>query len=210
MSVQGAGIDVQGTVDVLRSDGESGGVVANARVLLYSTQSMSETTSDADGKFTFTGVAPGSYRLSAKAIGFIAVNLTSPFEVGPGQRSPSAIAVHFTKFQNCADSYQLSYGETRSAKRARVYIEVLNHVNKRPIPGATIVIQQSDRSLTRLSRITDHKGKVSISDLNPGFYLIATNRKGFHSEEETVWLPTNNPAHLKQFLISNNDIIVCQ
>lgn len=210
VSAQGTGSDVQGTVDLVRSDGESSGPIANARVLLYSIQGMSETTSDTAGGFNFTDVAPGGYRLSAKANGLSTVNLTSAFEVRSGQRPPIAIAIHFTSFQNCSDLSQLSYGATQPAKRARVYIEVIDGNDKRPIPSANVVIQQSNSSSTRLSRITDRYGKVSISDLTPGLYLIAINAKGFHGEEQTVWLPTNNPTHLKQLLISTKDVFVCQ
>jgi uncharacterized surface anchored protein len=209
VSMQGAGSEVQGIVDLLLSDGETVSPIFDARVFLFSIQTIKETKSDREGKFTFTDVAPGNYRLSAKADGFISVTSSNTFDVRPEQQSPLAVSLRFTKFQNCADVYQTSYDKARPAKRTHIDIEVLNYSTKKPVVGAAVQIQQSDGS-SRLSRTTDHRGKVSLSDLNPGSYLVMTSGNGFHKEEATVWLPMNNRAHLKQFLISTRGIFVCQ
>jgi hypothetical protein len=90
----------------------SSAVIPNAAITLVNEQTGSQraATSDAQGRFTFDGLQPGTYRINAKAAGFADVIVTG-IEILVNQ--PATVPVKFEKVGSTTETISVEAGATQ-------------------------------------------------------------------------------------------------
>ncbi len=143
-------------------DAETGLSVSGATVSYTSGGVTVSATSDVNGNYTLTGVAEGSYTITASAAGF--ASQSTLVTVGPGS----------TVTQNFA---LVPLTGTISG-------QVTDAGTAAPISGATV--SYTAGGVTR-SATTDANGNYSLSDVPaPGTYTLTASASGYTSQTATV------------------------
>src|SRR5262249_37661915 len=123
---------------------------------------------DDRGRFEFTGVAAGDYRLNAKANGYIAIDGKVNIPGGLG------------KMLHLDEGSQIERADIQLALPGSIE-GVVRDENGKPLRGVTVQIAQqfSVAGLSRLlpsnnkgSGSTNDRGEFKFSDLNPGTYFV--------------------------------------
>lgn len=149
-----------------------GTVISGVSVALYQgTTSKGTTEVNADGIYTFTNVAPGTYTVKAGKTGYV---------MDPYYRSvtvpPNASHVDFTISQTSTIS-----GLIRTATGA-------------VIPGVSVSLTQNDQPKGTATVNAD--GRYYFTNLAPGTYVVRPGKVGyiFSSPSQTVTVPPTNSA----------------
>lgn len=125
--------------------------IGEARVWVMTQDGQVETRTDADGRFTLTGVPAGAAVVR--------------FDVGPGERAEERI--HLQSADDCAEVYVIP----RPA--GRLIGAVLDRDGK-PVPEAHIAVAAADGSkASGATTQTGRSGAFSIAGLEPGRYVVA-------------------------------------
>jgi hypothetical protein len=132
------------------------------------------TTSDGDGRYSFTGLGAGTYRIAATKVGY------APLK-------SSDIVLSALPMLGAGPSITLSDDQKREnvdvvlARLGSVSGSVFDELGD-PVQGATIQLlrvrfERGRRRLvpTGTSRSTDDRGRYKIFDLSPGQYLVAAS-----------------------------------
>jgi hypothetical protein len=142
----------------------SGGPTAAGAVTHYS------ATSDASGHFSFGGIEPGTYRVSATHIAFLGIEYNAhrpggygtPIELGRAQKM-TGVDFHLTPHGVISGKIADEDGDPLQS----VQMQLL-HVNY--VPGGSHLVQVSNAA-------TDDLGEFRLAGITPGkYYLRATYR----------------------------------
>jgi len=116
-------------------------------------------TSAADGRFSFTGVAPGNYSVSADRVGFVNSQSASP-------RERVAVMLKADDNKTGVDLKLMPTG----ALTGRV-----TDADGEPVEGVDV---QAEGGRSGNSDITDENGRYRIGGLAPGKYTVQTSSRG--------------------------------
>jgi protocatechuate 3,4-dioxygenase beta subunit len=139
-----------------------------ATALAQPGQTVLELTSDADGKFAFSGLKPGAYRLRANRDGFTAVEY--------GQKSPNGVG----SLISLAAGQSLNGVALTLTQKGAITGRIVDS-NGLPVVRATVSAYQfvytrpgQARSLTSVATITTNElGEYRLYGLTPGNYFVA-------------------------------------
>jgi protocatechuate 3,4-dioxygenase beta subunit len=169
---------MDGNANGVQDSGEPG--LASVGVTLYdgSGAVVGTTTTDGDGKYLFTGLFPGSYKVKFD-------------DVSTYYRSPSTVGSDTTKDSNAtADgttaSFTLNAGDQRSDIDAgyygvydlgdRVFFDSnangLQDSGELGIPGVTVTLVNAAGQTVGTPQVTDANGNYLFTDLTPGNYRV--------------------------------------
>lgn len=143
---------IAGTV----TDAGTGTAIAGATVALAGGAS---TTTDASGAYSFSGLAPGGYTVSASATGYV------------GQSASVTVAPAATATQG--------FGLSPATTPGAVSGTVRDAVTGSPIAGASV-------STTGASATSDATGAYTLSGLAPGSYQVTASATNYRSASATV------------------------
>ncbi len=160
-----------GSADLSRIEGRvanalSGQPVAEAAVTLYRSlggDAASETTSDAAGRFVFDGIAPGTYRITADATGYLQ----------PEYSAGDALVL--------APAQIVKDLQLKLTPQGEISGRVLADPDH-PLAGVEVVALRSLQAgnARRMIRAAETRsgalGEFRLTDLPPGNYLLAANR----------------------------------
>jgi len=168
----GTGVTVRGT-----ALDETGAVIPEARVGLYSADQEWEGQTDAAGTFQFVGVPPGTYEVQISVPGF--VTRFEDIRVGGTDPAPISVTLPVRGVPCCADDCNpppVTY--TSTAGKALLTGSILRS-DDAPLVGAKV----------RLSKIRDGKplgvvrtarrGEFRFTDLEPGRYHLRVSHRGY-------------------------------
>jgi hypothetical protein len=186
--------------------------VANARVLLLSTEKVLEAHSAPDGSFAFEQVPPGSYRLVVKAEGLakITTALTMPAD-GTEQHVSAHVTVGpVPDLDTCGASLAVDY-LTQSPASSHVQGTVLTIDRNTPIAHAEIQLRsESDPQRVTVLK-TDQQGSFVIASFVSGLYTVHIGAKNFRPVElEHVLIPRESSIVITSTLLKRNEMVVCQ
>src|SRR5262245_31023008 len=145
-----------------RVTGDDGQPVAGATVEIFGASPQRNwvppATTDAEGNFTFTGLAPASYYVSARAPGYV-VDLNSASE-------SHRIGEHLT--------LNLVRGGVITGRVTDAYGEPLVEANVTPRKIRDLEERSTRHSMEsyRQTRLTDDRGVYRLYGLEPGVYVV--------------------------------------
>jgi len=151
---------------------ESARPIEQAQVLLDPGSGQRELRTDADGRFRFIGVSPGSHRLRVLRIGFQPRDTTL---VVSGVSTEVNVSLQRLT--------SLSEVEVR-ARPAGVYGTVLERDSLKPIEGARIELLGA-----RIRDTTDADGAFAMPKARTGTFLLRVSREGFDTRTLSVRVP---------------------
>ena len=162
----------------------TGQPVAEAGVTLYRSvggDAASETTSDAAGRFIFDGIAPGTYRITAEATGYLQ----------PEYSAGDALVL--------APAQILKDLQLKLTPQGEISGRVLADPDH-PLAGVEVVALRSlqagnvRRMIRTAETRTDALGEFHLTDLAPGNYLLAANRPAAPSLPDSGFIATFYPS----------------
>ena len=148
-----------GTINGTVTDTSTGSPIAGANV---STQpATTTTTTDAQGTYSISNVAPGSYTVIASASGYITGNASAT--VTGGQTATANLALQ------------------PSPTTGTISGTVTDESTGTPIAGASVSTQPATTTAT-----TDTQGNYAISDADEGSYTVTASASGYFDESDNV------------------------
>ena len=162
----------------------TGQPVAEAAVTLYRSvggDAASETTSDAAGRFVFEGVVPGTYRITAEAIGYLQ----------PEYSAGDALLL--------APAQILKDLQLKLTPQGEISGRVLADPDH-PLAGVEVVALRSleagnvRRMIRAAETRTDALGEFHLTDLPPGNYLLAADRPTSPASLDPNFIATFYPS----------------
>lgn len=178
-----------GSADLSRIEGRvanalTGQPVAEATVTLYRSvggDAASETTSDAAGRFIFDGIAPGTYRITAEAMGYLQ----------PEYSAGDALVL--------APAQIVKDLQLKLTPQGEISGRVLADPDH-PLAGVEVVALRSLQAgnARRMVRATETRtgalGEFRLTDLPPGNYLLAANRPSPSALPNAPFIATFYPS----------------
>lgn len=186
-----------------------GAVVEAATVQLFSEPLVVETKTDAEGKFEFRDLTPGTYELEVERPGFRRARVDSVPVADINQKPLSIVLEIANSHEDCGQQPHASYekavddssgvtGLVRSADSEQSALAALLYVNE---AGDNRVIAESSANA---------KGEFGFAKLKPGRYVIRARLKGYNEALTQVFRVTqNNVTRLRIFLLREGWLIVC-
>jgi hypothetical protein len=177
---------------------ESGGLVGESSVRLYSAQVVRDLIADGDGQFEFKNVPKGTYELEVSEKGF--VTRTVDFEIAEKSPEPLSIKLHVGSYSQCGPMYQgvrVTY-EMRSGKVDLLGVTRDQVMARRP--GVRVKLVNNGTSQETLS---NEKGEFTFSNLEPGKYSLqsAPTTEGYFALPARVWITRENIAKVVVTLV---------
>jgi uncharacterized surface anchored protein len=179
----------------------NGTAIGDASVSLYSANhGTMQTTSDSRGRFEFTHVSPGTYKVEAKRTAF-QTTTAQPIHIKAGDPSPHSITIkmELAVMGNCGSLSSVSYEERESDA-----IQLAGEMHPMPPkpepnvdwPGtpfsdATVEILKADSDQVVASMHPDVHGKFQFKGLAIGQYLVRVAYAGYH-DSTSVRLEINS------------------
>jgi hypothetical protein len=162
----------------------TGQPVAEAAVTLYRSlggDAASETISDAAGRFVFDGIAPGTYRITAEAIGY----LQPEYSAGDGLVLAPAQIVKDLQFKLTPQG-EISGRVLADPDHPLAGVEVVALRN--------LVAGNARRMIRAAETRTTALGEFHLTDLPPGNYLLAANRPAASAMPDDTFVATFYPS----------------
>lgn len=154
---------------------ESNRPVEQAQLVLNPGQGQRELRTDADGRFRFIGVTPGSHRLRVMRIGFQPNDTT--VTVGAGA---TEVAISLRRLTTLAEVAVVT-------RPTGVYGTVLSRDSLNPIEGARV-----DLLGARVRDTTDAAGAFAMGTAPPGTFMLRVTREGFDTRLISVRVPRDS------------------
>jgi hypothetical protein len=154
----------------------------DARLELIGSRSILVARTDGNGRFTFSNLAPGRYRLTVTCDGFIRQELPESITLGGGNQ-PADIVFELARAPTAAGRVLSTYGE--------------------PIPNMMVQalhrsydVRGNPRFVRTASAFTDDRGDYRIFWLDPGdyFFQATSPPAGNDAESVTAVAPTFFPG----------------
>jgi uncharacterized surface anchored protein len=168
----------------------NGAAIVGASVSLYSAHHETrQTTSDSQGRFEFTQVSPGTYKVEAKRTAF-QTTTAQPVHIKVGDPSPHSITMKMevAVMGNCGSLSSVSYEERESG--AVPLVGEMHPLPPKPEPNvdwpgtpfsdATVEILRADSDQVVASMHPDVHGRFQYKGLAIGQYLVRVAYAGYH------------------------------
>lgn len=147
-------------------DATTGGAISNATVTIGAPAGGPKSTilTDASGRFTVSGVPPGSDQLEVVASGYLPGGYGQLWPGGPQER---------LRLTAGAREHEI---KIRLWRPAAIFGKVTDDYEK-PLVGVTVHLMAppgsvDDRNVLKRSALTDERGTYRFTDLRPGKYVI--------------------------------------
>ena len=194
----------KGDLEVIVTDEESGDPVGGATIEITNPDgSVSEYTTDDDGKVTIKDTPVGEYIIETTKIpdGYkVSVGEKETVTVNKGQKTTHEVKI-------VTDSNDMN---TPDKKTGDLEIIVTDEESGDPVKGATVEVTNPDGTTTKYT--TDEDGKVTINDTPVGEYIIETTKvpDGYVvtiGEKETVEVTEGDKTtHIVKINTDSNDM----
>jgi hypothetical protein len=154
----------------------------DARLELGGSRSTLVVRADGNGRFTFSNLAPGRYRLTVTCDGFIRQEFPEPITLGGGKQ-PADIVFELERAPTAAGRVLNTYGEPIP----NMMVEALHR---------SYDVRGNPRFVRTASAFTDDRGDYRIFWLDPGeyFFYATSPRTGNDMESVTAVAPTFFPG----------------
>lgn len=162
----------------------TGAPIPNATITLTDSTGVivSTAVTDTAGRYTFTGVTPGPYRVTANATNF-----------GP---EISGVTVAPNVISNVSFALQPNPGVIQGTVR--------DFVTNLPIPNATITIRQfSGDGPIITTTLTDENGFFQTTQLSPRSYVVVASKEGYSTATVSAEVASNSVTSVELFLSPN-------
>jgi hypothetical protein len=157
---------------------------------------QSATRTDAQGRYEFTGLAAGTYRLDARADRYLRMNF--------GGQPYSGLAAAVPKGVTLRDGEQFDKADFSLPRGAAIEVKLLDEFGD-PAPGLQVQLSQVEfaggrrRLMPRggpgTATRTDDRGFIRVHGLSPGTYYISALSGAFAEQAETGgFAPTYYPG----------------
>lgn len=179
------------------SDGVSGKAIAGASVRLVrwagGMGSQSYGRTDADGRFTFPDLPPGSYQVNVTADRYVGLEFGQRAQNEPGRRI------------ELGDGMQFDKADVALARTSAVEGRLMDEFGE-PVPGVTVqiarvVVAAGKRRLAPISggaiatRPSDDLGQFRVFNLPPGdYYVLALSGPFAGADDPSGFAPTYYPG----------------
>jgi len=177
------------TADLSRIEGRvanalTGQPVAEATVTLYRSvggDTAAETTADAAGRFVFDDIAPGTYRITAEATGYLQ----------PEYSAGDALVLAPAQIVKDLQLKLTPQGEISG----RVLADPDHPLANVEVVALRSLQAGSARRMIRAAETrTDALGEFHLTDLSPGNYLLAANRPAASPLPDSAFVATFYPS----------------
>jgi hypothetical protein len=186
--------------------------ISGATITLYSTRVVSQTRSDARGRFEFTEVPEGSYQLEVVGSGF--ASKTMDISVGSGKPAsqPYLIALRIgNPNADCGNFDSTSYERNKAISGRRLAGVVFEeHYSKKPLAGTVVRLFNSDGAELSAQQ-TNEQGEFLFLNIEPGRYSLKASHAGYNDLKTRVfWITRENQTRITLEPIKTGMIVVCQ
>jgi uncharacterized membrane protein len=200
----GTGVTVRGT-----ALDETGAVIPEARVGLYSADQEWEGRTDAAGTFQFVGVPPGTYEVQISVTGF--VTQFQNIRVGGTDPAPISVTLPVRGVPCCADDCNQPPVIYASAAGKELLTGSILRSDDSPLAGAKVSLSRmSDDKRLAVVRTT-RRGEFRFSDLKPGRYHLRVSHRGYFDRGiADLRVRPGKTATVTVLMVQGHGLEVCQ
>ena len=194
----------------------NGKVMPDFPVSLYSADDVLQTSTDHEGRFEFTNLAPGRYDLQAESElgveGTIYDIQIGNRDVGPLTVTLNLVDIVFTSDIDCGRAFWVSY-KADSPVNSELNGEV-NLVADDSLPSTLaqrvrVYLTEQDGRHRRISRHPDKTGRIEFQGLPPGRYSLLAYRRGYWKVRSTIWITRGETATVRIIMRKHGHPAVC-
>jgi hypothetical protein len=134
-----------------------------------------------DGTFHFEGLPPGKYYFQVERAGFFTTRLEPAIELAAGEVKELPVISMRNPRDTCKDTWRPPGLEnTRvSAGQSRLVGSILKDSNGNGVPGASVVLQRTDRTAAAIEVKTGADGNFRMDAVPSGSYTLAISLAGY-------------------------------
>jgi len=216
LNVPAARAQLTGRVSGLVVD-QTGGVIADASVTLFSEDRVRMAKTDQYGRFDFRDLPEGSDDLEVSSPGFKTVTMTNIqsserglFEpiLQPGSFS-GCMVQDFAPAPSVAflplSGYNTSYEERTDNVSV---VGILRDIWDRPLSQGTVTLLKALTEST-YTTVTNEKGQFRFRDVDPGKYRLKATHDGFFVGSAAFWVTRENLARVVPIYLSTKNVNLC-
>lgn len=151
-------------------DRRTGEPIAGAKVVAYGRSGRRKARTDEHGRYAIRGLRPGTYRVKARARGYVKAAFPRPIDLRPGQTVED-----------------VNFALVPKLRRGAIAGQVIDARTQRPIAGA-VVFARGEHGSARV--VADRHGYYRMR-LKPGVYRVTAFARGYRQET----FPRPVPVH---------------
>jgi hypothetical protein len=181
-------------------------------VTLSSMDRVYQTKSSTDGGFRLLAVSRGTYDLEFAAEGFVRQKVS--IDLSHEAAQSLAIVLNFSSQPDtnyCGPHPSITY-DSLDPNNPRLTGVVRAYENRRPIPGAKVILWRADDARITVTSVADGEGKFKFDDLPAGRYSLRISRIHYLPAEVTSLLAPREDSVYIDIPLRREDrnLIVCQ
>jgi hypothetical protein len=187
---------------------QTGAVIQDATLRLFSLDQFRDAKSDNQGKFAFGELPSGGYELHAYSLGFEMTILH--FAIPSTDTQPLSIILTVSGVpSNCGQGNSGSY-EPRHSEKIGLAGTVVD-LDEGPLARAKVIVSESVHNQPVATRHADNRGNFQFHDLPPGKYTITASARGYRAlPSGTFWITRETLTKIDITATRNGRLFVCQ
>ena len=198
---------------------ENKAVIVDATVNLYSKYGALQAKPDGMGRFEFTNLSPGTYRLEVKHNGFQTA-VIQPIHIKRGDATPFPLTVTLRAplMGQCGEFSSVAYEERQPD--AAALVGAIQPIPPKPeanvvwpyIPfsDATVDVLKIGSDEVVASKHPDIHGKFAFTGLPPGEYTLRAKYKGYYDRRSVKFQVTaEDVTQVTMQMIPQGEVILC-